>query len=85
MKSLFILLLCCACVACAKYPGVPDKYHGLLDGALTKAGTNAGELKKALKDADSEMKEGVAFLIAYMPDRDLTTMKGDDLDRKSVV
>ena len=79
MKNLFILLLCCVCVSCAKYPGVPEKYHVLLDTALLKAGTNQAELEKALKDAAPEMKEGVAFLIAYMPERDLTSMKGDDL------
>ena len=38
MRSTFILLLCCVCVACAKYPGVPEKYHALLDKALDKAG-----------------------------------------------
>ena len=31
MRSTFILLLCCMCFACAKYPGVPEKYHALLD------------------------------------------------------
>ena len=79
MKNLFILLLCCVCVACAKYPGVPEKYHALLDKALEKAGANQTELVKALKTAAPEMKEGVAFLIAYMPERDLTSMTGDDL------
>lgn len=79
MKNLFILLLCCVCISCAKYSGVPEKYHVLLDTALLRAGTNQAELEKALKNAAPEMKEGVAFLIAYMPERDLTSMKGDDL------
>ena len=79
MKSTFILLLCCMCFACAKYPGVPEKYHALLDKALETSGTNQPELAKALESATPEMKEGVAFLISYMPERDLKTMKGDDL------
>ncbi|MFR5661034.1 MAG: transglutaminase-like domain-containing protein, partial [Butyricimonas faecihominis] len=79
MRSTFILLLCCMCFACAKYPGVPEKYHALLDKALETSGTNQPELAKALESATPEMKEGVAFLISYMPERDLKTMKGDDL------
>ena len=67
------------CFACAKYPGVPEKYHALLDKALETSGTNQPELAKALESATPEMKEGVAFLISYMPERDLKTMKGDDL------
>ena len=79
MRSTFILLLCCMCFACAKYPGVPEKYHALLDKALETSGTNQPELAKALESATPEMKEGVAFLISYMPERDLKTMKGDHL------
>ena len=79
MRSTFILLLCCMCFACAKYPGVPEKYHALLDKALETSGTNQPELAKAVESATPEMKEGVAFLISYMPERDLKTMKGDDL------
>ena len=60
-------------------PGVPEKYHALLDKALETSGTNQPELAKALESATPEMKEGVAFLISYMPERDLKTMKGDDL------
>lgn len=72
MKYLFLLWVVCLC-ACAghKYQGIPEKYHGLLDSALTKAGDNAPELKKALQTAPEAQKEGIAFLIAYMPERDL--------------
>ena len=51
MRSTFILLLCCMCFACAKYPGVPEKYHALLDKALETSGTNQPELAKALESA----------------------------------
>jgi len=59
----------------SKYPGVPKFYHSHLDSALTKAGANSYELQKALNEAPKEQKEGMAFLISYMPKRDLTTLK----------
>ncbi len=59
----------------SKYPGVPKFYHSLLDSALSKAGANSSELQKALNEAPKEQKEGMAFLISYMPKRDLTTLK----------
>ena len=65
--------------ACGKYAGVPEKYHVLLDAAMVKAGENKAELEKALNAAPAEMKEGMAFLIAYMPERDLTSLTGDFL------
>lgn len=72
MKYLFLLLVVCF-FACTnnEYQGVPQKYHVLLDSALTKAGENAPELKKALELAPEAQKEGIAFLIGYMPERDL--------------
>lgn len=72
MKYLFLFLVVCS-VACTgnRYQGVPEKYHVLLDSALAKAGGDAPELKKALEVAPDVQKEGIAFLIAYMPERDL--------------
>ena len=72
MKYIVLFLALCA-FACSnnKYAGVPEKYYPLLDQALAKAGTNAAELQKALDEAPAAQKEGMAFLIAYMPERDL--------------
>ena len=79
-KYLFIGLLLVFAWACQpNYPGVPKQYHTLLDSALTKAGDNAAELEKALAESPKEQKEGMAFLISYMPERDLTTLKADFL------
>lgn len=80
MRYLFILFVVCL-LACSgnKYSGVPEKYHALLDQALVKAGDNAPALKLALETAPAEQKEGVAFLIAYMPERDLKELKADFL------
>lgn len=80
MKYVLLFLVVCL-FACAenKYAGVPEKYHPLLDAALAKAGDNAGELTKALAEAPDSQKEGVAFQIAYMPDRDLQELTAEFL------
>ena len=80
MKYVLLFLALCA-FACTsnKYAGVPEKYHALLDQALVKAGANAPELEKALAEAPANQKEGMAFLIAYMPERDLLELKADFL------
>ena len=79
MRTLIISLFCALCCACGKYAWVPQQYHALLDAAFEKAGANKAELEKALSEAPAEQKEGMAFLIAYMPERDLTTLSADFL------
>lgn len=81
MKDYLLLFLVVCLFACSgnKYAGVPEKYHGLLDQAMVKSGENATELNKALADVPMEQKEGMAFLIAYMPERDLKELKADFL------
>ncbi|WP_281613930.1 transglutaminase-like domain-containing protein [Flammeovirga sp. SubArs3] len=68
--SVLILLMGCS----AKYQGIDQQYHSLLDRALTKAGDNRQDIEAALEDIPTEMKNGMAFLIAYMPERDLRTL-----------
>lgn len=68
---LFFILVCLAACQENRYAGVPEKYHALLDSALAKAGENEAELRKAIQEVPEQQKEGVAFLIAYMPERDL--------------
>lgn len=78
----YVLLFLCLCLlACTghKYAGVPERYHVLLDQALVKAGGNRTELEKALQNAPQGQKEGIAFLIAYMPERDLKELSADFL------
>lgn len=75
---LFFMVGLLACTG-SKYAGVPENYHCLLDQALEKAGENRVELEKALVEAPLEQKEGMAFLIAYMPERDLKELKADFL------
>jgi len=60
-----------------EYSGVPDKYHSLLDTAFAKAGENVKELKMALAESEKKQKEATAFLISYMPGKDLQTLSAD--------
>lgn len=80
MKNVILFLVVCL-LACSgkKYSGVPEKYHALLDQAMVNAGENGAELQRALTEAPAEQKEGMAFLIAYMPERDLKELKADFL------
>jgi transglutaminase-like putative cysteine protease/predicted esterase len=50
-----------------------------VDQALGRAGDNRPELVKALTDAPAEQRNGMAFLIAHMPDRDLKSLRADFL------
>jgi poly(3-hydroxybutyrate) depolymerase len=56
-----------------------DGLSKLVDSALKRAGDNAAELRAAIDKAPGEQKEGVWFLIAHMPKRDLTGLSADFL------
>lgn len=81
MKKLIILLISLSTfwICQPKYPGVPESYYALLDSAFVKAGSNASELQKALSEVPEDQKEGMAFIIGYMPVRDLTTLSAEFL------
>lgn len=79
-KLIFLLLTSCVMFSCGgKYAGIPESYHKLLDEALLKAGDNRAEMENALSQIPKDQREGMAFLIAYMPERDLTVLKADYL------
>lgn len=80
IKSLIVLLAIClsACTG-SKYVGVPNQYQELISQTMQTAGSNAKELKKALKQAPTTQREGMAFLISYMPERDAKTLTADFL------
>ncbi|MBN1815718.1 MAG: hypothetical protein JW828_00060 [Sedimentisphaerales bacterium] len=63
--------------------GVPvfsgEDLSGLIESALERAGDNAVSLQKALEDAPQNQKEGIRFLIAYMPDHDLKSLSAEFL------
>ena len=82
IKRLIVLMalgVSLSAFAGGKYSGVPKKYHAQIDQTMTVAGDNAKELQKALKSVSKEQKEGMAFLISYMPERDAKTLTADFL------
>jgi predicted peptidase len=56
-----------------------DELDKRVESALKRAGDNAAELRKAIDKAPARQKEGVRFLVAYMPDRDLTSLSAEFL------
>ncbi|MCK5729845.1 MAG: transglutaminase domain-containing protein, partial [Draconibacterium sp.] len=77
MKILLLLLIVITLFigGCkSKYPGVPKQYIALLDSANVIAGDNAEQIFSALENSSIQQKEAAAFLIAYMPAKDLKTL-----------
>jgi hypothetical protein len=58
---------------------VPGKYRDAVAGQLAVAGKNRGQLIAALKAVPEQQRAGLAFLIANMPRRDLTSLSRDFL------
>jgi hypothetical protein len=58
---------------------VPAIYQKDVLVALRKSGKNGWELMKAVEKASPAQREGMAFLIANMPGRDLVALKGNFL------
>lgn len=65
--------------SCSEYSGVPKSYHTMLNSAIERSGSNAGQIKEAIAKAPAQQKEAMAFLISYMPEVDLTTLSADFL------
>ncbi|MDO5571432.1 MAG: transglutaminase-like domain-containing protein [Bacteroidales bacterium] len=79
MKNLFSFLFICLSVltSCSNNKKSCEKYQALIDSALVKAGENNSEILTALNNVDDEKKEGMAFLISYMPEWDLKRLNSD--------
>lgn len=61
------------------YAGLDPKLTADLQANIAAAGDNGQELLKALKEAPKAQREGMAFLIAYMPEGDRDTLTADFL------
>ncbi len=81
MKPQQILTLCFILIlsSCSKYNGIPEEYHSKIDQALMKADKNQSEILIALKKSPEHTKEGMAYIISYMPDQDLKTLTSEFL------
>lgn len=53
--------------------------HALLKSAIGKSGANKEEILAALQRVPANQKEGMEFLITYMPERDLKSLSADFL------
>lgn len=78
-RALILVIGMVAFSACNRFQGIPKAYHPLLERAIEKSGSQSHELLQALDRAPSNQKEAMAFLIAYMPERDLKELKADFL------
>lgn len=61
----------------SKYHGVPESYYSLLDSAFAKSGENKAELEKVLQSVNRKQRAAAAFLIAYMPKKDLQSLSSE--------
>lgn len=65
----------CALILFTAIPASAAESAKAIEAALGKAGKNRPEIEKALKDAPADQKPGMEFLVANMPDADLTSLK----------
>lgn len=79
MKKIFTLAAGLFLIACSQYSGVPTQYHALLDQAIEKADTNREQIIQAINQTPTERREAMAFLVSYMPERDLKTLSAEFL------
>ena len=78
MRQLCFVLVCFVCVpAMAQEPKL--ELNADLSAAIDRAGQNKPQLLDALERVPAEQKEGMEFLIRWMPERDLKSLTADFL------
>ena len=60
---------------------IPGEYRQVVAQALERSGPNRPEIELALNQPGSEVREAMAFLVAYMPAKDLRSLSADYLAR----
>ena len=83
MVVAMLIAVTCGCaerpVVVSRSAAATDSLSKLVDAAMERAGDSAAQLRGAIDKAPGDQKEGVRFLIAYMPKRDLTSLSADFL------
>ena len=80
-RILIILLIAGSITSChdSWHRDLSRNERQLVRKALRKAGDNRDELRIALQDASHDEKPAMAFLIGYMPERDLKSLSAEFL------
>jgi dienelactone hydrolase len=73
------LMLCAGWLMIASLARGADDLQPLIDASLQKAGENRAQIERALTDAPEDQQPGMRFLVAHMPERDLTTLTAEFL------
>ncbi len=77
MRKMYTVLVMILVVLSSCQPEFTKEEQAQLEQALSKAGGNKVELEKALEQAPEAHRKAVWFLIANMPERDLTSLTAD--------
>jgi len=56
-----------------------DAWSAKVEPALARAGSNITQLRKALDEIPADQRQGMQFLIAYMPEHDLRSLSAEFL------
>lgn len=56
-----------------------EKWSAKFEPALARAGNNVAQLRKALDEIPADQRQGMQFLIAYMPEHDLQSLSAEFL------
>jgi len=67
-------------LACPSAHAAPaDALAPRIDQAVVTAGDNAAQIERALSEVPADQREGMRFLVAYMPEHDLQALSAEDL------
>ena len=80
-QSIILIVIIFIVQACNSNPltRVPERYRQAVQSALEKAGENRHALSEFLKGCNAQEINGAAFLLAYMPERDLKNLSTEFL------
>ena len=81
-RPILLLALSLGCLCFTHAAQAQDKkswWPADVEEALERAGANRGQLTQALSSVPQDQRNGMAFLVANMPDSDLRSLKADFL------